>query len=492
MKTIVFVQQPRYAVSTAKKISQQLEATYELTTPEAAIWTDLQAELGGAQYSLVTPGKAALPHNGDMTALERRLAESLFRQNGGASVIVATPTLAQGMNLPAQVAILAGDKRHDDEQGRANLEPHEILNAAGRAGRAGYLANGMVLLIPEPVASFSADNVPEEAAFEKLKAVLPSDDKCVVIEDPITRVLDRIQGGDTAGLDVRYFISRIQAADDPAQAAENAIALVRGSFSRYLAAKQNAATAFEAKVSALQVIISQPTDIAVAVSATAASHGLTPEPLAAARERMLAQFDHLPTSTTGWVEWLIDFFVQDVASYLGLLESDAATALTVMRGSKQGGPPTAEEFERFKQAILHWLRGQTFYQIERQLGVEEDDVECCPRARDLVLKLANRRLYLIFSAIAETATALYAEKEQACPQPSVLETLAVAIRKGFDSPVKVAFDQSQTIRLSRVRTHAAYAQMITNPPALEGQTFEAVLHEIEIRRLFAGISNTVL
>jgi ATP-dependent RNA helicase HelY len=305
-------------------------------------------------------------------------------------------------------------------------------------------------------------------------------------------VLDRIQAGDTTRLDVRYFISRIQAADDPEQAAANAISLVRGSFARYLAAKQNASDAFEVKVTALQAVISVPSDIVVSVSATAASHGLTPEPLAAARERMIAQFDALPTTITGWTEWLVDFFAADRTAFTALLEGDASTALYVMRGGKQGGPPTAAEFQRLKQAILLWLQGKTFYEIERQLGATDDEVDCCPRTRDLVLKVCNRRLYLIFSALAEIATALCAERELPYPQPSVLETLAVAVRKGFDSPQKIAFDHAQVTKMSRVRTHAAYTQTITKPPALAGQTFEMLLSQIETRMLFAGISNTFL
>ena len=89
------------------------------------LWTAVQAELGGAEYSFVQPDKRALPHNGDMIPQERRLAESMFRRDDGSSVIVATPTLAQGMNLPAQLAILAGDKRQD-ETGRSSLEAHEF------------------------------------------------------------------------------------------------------------------------------------------------------------------------------------------------------------------------------------------------------------------------------------------------------------------------------------------------------------------------------
>jgi replicative superfamily II helicase len=147
LKTIVFVQQAAHAPSTARRIARELSAIGALQEAEIALWEAIVAEFGGPEFSLVDPTAAALPHNGDMIALERRLVEALFRRSDGPYAIVATPTLAQGMNLPAQLAILAGDKRHDAE-GRAPLEAHEILNAAGRAGRAGYLANGIVLMIP--------------------------------------------------------------------------------------------------------------------------------------------------------------------------------------------------------------------------------------------------------------------------------------------------------------------------------------------------------
>ena len=76
-------------------------------------------------------------------------------------------------DLPAEVAILAGTMRHD-EDGREPLQGHEILNAAGRAGRAGHLANGTVLLIPEPPVAFAANGIPTGAAFDMLAKVLPA------------------------------------------------------------------------------------------------------------------------------------------------------------------------------------------------------------------------------------------------------------------------------------------------------------------------------
>ena len=133
LKTIVFVNQADHAPATADRIRAGLPAAGALTAAENDLWQDVIAELGGPEHSLINPAAAALPHNGDMTAVERRLAESIFRRRDGASVIVATPTLAQGMNLPAEVAILAGTMRHDDD-GR---EPLRVMKSSMQPGERG-------------------------------------------------------------------------------------------------------------------------------------------------------------------------------------------------------------------------------------------------------------------------------------------------------------------------------------------------------------------
>src|SRR5690606_16548563 len=140
LKSIVFVNVKSHAVSTARNIAAALGAAPEPTGDEAERWTALEVELGGLAHSILSGPSLAVPHNADMLRLERDLAERMFRRPDGAKVIVATPTLAQGLNLPAHLAILASDMRADPEDGgREALAAHEILNAAARAGRAGHL-----------------------------------------------------------------------------------------------------------------------------------------------------------------------------------------------------------------------------------------------------------------------------------------------------------------------------------------------------------------
>src|SRR6202022_4402355 len=91
---------------------------------------------------------------------------------------------------------------------RKSLKAHEILNAAARAGRAGHLANGLVLLIPEPIISFDKKETLSTDTVEKLRSILPEDDHCVVLADPLEVVLDRLTSGQTPDADVQYTVNR--------------------------------------------------------------------------------------------------------------------------------------------------------------------------------------------------------------------------------------------------------------------------------------------
>ena len=488
LKTIVFVQTASHAPSTAKKIAGEVPSLGPLTESEQALWDAAIAELGGARYSLVNPSHAALPHNGDMIALERRLVEAVYRRPDGATAVVATPTLAQGMNLPAQLAILAGDKRHDDEIRRAPLEAHEILNAAGRAGRAGHLANGVVILIPEPVVAFREAQGPEQAAFNKLAAVLPPNDQCVLLEDPTTVLLDQIQAGDLTDLGVRYYVSRIRPAETTPEAANEALDIVRRSFGGFRARRAHADAAFNEKLTALQAVLTGERPLNPEMATIAASSGFSDAPLIAIESWLTANVNALPSTIGGWSDWLIDFLEQDRSSYELLLGNDVGVALYIMRGKKTGGAPTREEFAQLKAGMRAWLSGRAFCDIERALGVAESKLGACLRARDLALKLASRSLYLIVASVAEATRVVLARNPTVRSQPSISETLPVAFRKGLDAPDKVAFAKLRPKIRSRVLLHQAFAREVGEPVELSGQDFEAVKSHLQARIAFRDIS----
>ncbi len=479
LKTIMFVQQADHAPSTAKRLRDQLPSPPDLTENENSLWVDAVAELGAESCSLFDPAAPAIPHNGDMISLERRLAESVFKKADGVNVIVATPTLAQGMNLPAQVAILAGTMRHDDE-GRKPLEGHEILNAAGRAGRAGHLANGTVLLIPEPVVQFDANSLPEDEAFKMLKAVLPQNDQCVKIDDPLTPLLDSIQAGALSGAGVRYLLSRLRAGEAEAMAVDSAVEMISRSFSGYQARQAKENSAFDEKLGALKMALEAATDETSApVMQIAAFTGLAVEPLAAIAAKAEASIDVLPSTVCGWMEWLVDFMIADRVSYALLFGPAVETVKAVTRGKKAGGESSAAEMTLLKTALEGWLKGEPFNRIEASLGVPTAKVGVCKRTRDLINQIANRQLYMVAAAASEVIRQTLAAKGKVTANPAVLEILAYAIRRGLDSPEKVAFAYRYPNARSRVLLHRAFTDKLGDRPPLLGYDFEQVMRHLD-------------
>ena len=241
-----------------------------------------------------------------MLRLERELAERMFKRANGAKVIVATPTLAQGLNLPAHLAILAGDKRTDaDQKGREDLEAHEILNAAARAGRAGHLANGVVLLIPEPIISFSDGKPLEWKVIQKLKSVLPEDDRCVVITDPLEIVLDRLMQGESLDADVRYMVNRMAALREVEGVEEPTFLFdLRKSLGAFAARKRQAEAEFEAKIADLKKAIAEETPDGYdnTIAALASQSGLSMDLLLKLKQRIADGSGSLPTTVEGMAQ----------------------------------------------------------------------------------------------------------------------------------------------------------------------------------------------
>lgn len=223
------------------------------------------------------------------------------------------------------------------------------------------------------------------------------------------------------------------------------------------------------------------------VASIAASTGLADEPLLAIQQRISAHLSTLPTTISAWIDWIVDYFVDDRSGYLALVGADTDIVNYVVRGKKAGNTPTTDEFGRLKAGLNAWISGRPFNEIEMALGVANSKLKSCPRARDLVLKLANRMLYLIAASVAEVARIEFAAQGLSPPQPSVLETLSVAIRKGLDTPDKVAFAYLRPTIRSRVFLHRGFAETLGAPADISGMDYAAILSHTTARLLFANV-----
>jgi helicase len=86
---------------------------------------------------LASRGIEASFHNANLESKERIEIENSFKKDKNLRVIVATSTLAQGLNLPARRVIVAGVYR-----GSQLVPSSEILQMAGRAGRPAFDTQG--------------------------------------------------------------------------------------------------------------------------------------------------------------------------------------------------------------------------------------------------------------------------------------------------------------------------------------------------------------
>ncbi len=85
-------------------------------------------------------------HNAGLTNPQRKIVEDLFR-GGALKVIVATPSLAMGINLPARRVIIRDVRRYEPNYGYDFIPILEVKQMAGRAGRPQYDEFGEAILL---------------------------------------------------------------------------------------------------------------------------------------------------------------------------------------------------------------------------------------------------------------------------------------------------------------------------------------------------------
>lgn len=92
-------------------------------------------------------------HNSGLLPAQKELIEELF-QKKLVKVVIATETLAAGINMPARTVVISATRKpttvgnSDGSDGRRELTPNEFHQMAGRAGRRGIDKKGFVYTMP--------------------------------------------------------------------------------------------------------------------------------------------------------------------------------------------------------------------------------------------------------------------------------------------------------------------------------------------------------
>lgn len=494
IKTLVFAQTIPYAMSVQRTAGENLgEANIAFSEVEQHLYNLTLDELGdgSALYIDTNEGKFArwpsLCHHGLLLPTERQLHESLFKRPDGVSVLVATSTLAQGMNLPSHVVIIAGDSKFDEENKQlAQMKAHDLLNAAGRAGRAGQSSYGLVLVIPSIVVDIDDSNNRIGKHWKELQGIFSQSDQCLDIEDPLEAILDSIQvRGEHAGIEASYLLRRLPISTESSDLDSPAKVLLQKSFAAFKLRKQGQQDQVNDLIKhalrargKLQELDEEP-DWA---DKMAANYGAPSEVLRELKAR-LETSPPVGRTTLDWFTW----------TAIWLTERPILISQMTRRESLDGymGEPfksLEDEEQRGKFAVdvvlaslKMWIGGETLAELQK-LKQTIQQPKYCEQARRFVLRVLPELAY-VFS-LPELVRRHLAAEDWSLEMDELasveLEKLGSCVREGYDTVEKLALAKVRSSSASRVGVHRQWAQMEWwIAPKVPGETWSELFERVK-------------
>lgn len=493
-KTLVFVQTIPLAIAAANSAGEAQGVAIDLTSEEERYYGIALDEIGDVDCMyLALNGRQQLVsssvcHHGDLLSPERNLHESLFRRPDGVNIMVATSTLAQGMNLPSEIVIISGDSRFDQAaEAMEHLEAHELLNAAGRAGRAGKNSHGMVIVVPSKVTPFDNASSVVGSAWTDLQAIFSQSDQCLTINDPMEALLDQVasQSAEVSDL-ASYLVSRLPVGDasDPEGIDGPAEALLRKSFVAFKARQRSDQNWITTRVSAAMLFRSRNPAVAA---------GLTWIDRLAAAMAMPVEMVRV------WAQWFAATPIRESATVLDWLNlcydwlkaSPTFVPAVLRRGSLES--LLGKEYKELTSDAARgshalglllplldlWMAGEPLNRLQTEVSPGAP-LKKCEKAREFALRIVPELAYL-FSLPSVVHQAFQREQGLSVSQPLGLSCMAQCVREGLDSVEKLAYRQlTRARRLNRRAVHREFADLAASiAPFQPGDELSDVINRIE-------------
>jgi superfamily II DNA/RNA helicase len=489
LKTLIFTQTIPLCKSTSDTVNEAFgPGNIHLLPEEIQLYRMAADEFGGAEHLYLTVSgdgtlnDASACHHGLLILQERHLHESLFRRADGVNVLVATSTLAQGMNLPSEVVIIAGDSRFDPTANRMErLEAHELLNAAGRAGRAGEVSQGFVLIVPSKVVDFQSSTNQIHSHWADLQTIFSQSDQCLEIDDPFTGLLDQIHASAAALTPAaQYLLSRLPvgAATEEGGVDAPARRLLSRSFGAYRAKLRNDANWIASRTEAAVQLRNADPDITHSwIDQVAAASGISARILMRLTQDLAATAGATAPIPNAWRDWMLAWLRNNPADLPVLIRPESLEGMfgTVYKKLPDEQAKGLFAVAAFEQLLPLWMQGATLATLEQTLGTPVGRLGRCEKAREFVLRIVPELAY-VYSLLPQLYATLFLMHTET---PVALVTIGAAVREGCDSPEKIALRQIRGGRLNRVAVHRQYAQIVPYvAPAQPAESFSDVLNRV--------------
>ncbi len=479
IKTLIFAADTKSCDSIVKSVRSTSPEVIELSDYENKLNDLINLEFGG-DHTYYAADSISLPHHGLLIKEERQLHESLFGRDSGVNLIVATSTLAQGINLPAECVIIAGNTRFDPLENRQQeLDAHELLNAAGRAGRAGKNSTGVVLVIPGRVVSFDSERTRITDYWREIQEVFSNEDQCLTIEDPLQLVLDKLHiSDDFDDEDVKYFIQKLPVSEDG-----DCSGFIRSTFSAYQARLSNNNNWIEESIEVANrafntIRESDDSDGEIEwYDQLASASGLESELIRQLEQDLIEDLPNLHTPIE-YITWLVEWISESFDRLVKFIRVES------LERTFKGDFTRLNELEKinyFKTtatgALTLWMQGSSLKEIELQVGTPENRLEKCNKARQFVIRIVPEIAYSA-GVLAHVYRYILADIGLN-PENNKLEYLSQMTRLGFDKFSKLVLNNVVDAPTARVNTHNIYSNMEDSLEGLdEGASFSNLMSVI--------------
>lgn len=467
LKTLVFVDTPKITNSTSSGIAGALRNRgnnyVRYCRVNGRLIDSIGLELGDFKHSYFTDSQNVGVHHGLLLPIERTLIEGYFKHAEGSIVLVATATLAQGINLPAEIVIIAGDDRYDEDgENRQRVDPHELLNAAGRAGRAGLSSQGAVILIPGDIVTVR-DSTISDRWWRLKNEVFSKGDQCLSIEDPLEYFLDSIQESqEELTVDQTNILYRFKPENLSSSETKD---LLNKSFYAYKAGEAGNKEQFDTQVRTLinkRNRLDTLTDEYRWQKEIGIKAGI--EPLVICELADVINTEGMDSFLLKTIVELIDWFFAWLKSNPTFLIKIFTKQSTIDQMRKTLGlrpeseiADIANGIELVANLIKHFVQGMPLNELNAMIpdGSRPDTSGYLIKARNFVNRLVPE---LSFGIGLLSMVLLEVAKEKGIERSSLswdIRVLASCVREGFDSSTKLFYKRDHQL-LTRVETHLAF------------------------------------
>lgn len=397
-----------------------------------------------AEYELGAPSevgellrRGVATHSAAIIDEERRASELAFSgRSPSAPVIVATTSLAQGLNLPATVVVIAGTQIGQGGQGGGRTA-RDLLNAIGRAGRPFVANRSLALIVPSEAGLLPLNALP--ANVLSVARFIGLEDASTPLESHLLSLLrrepERLASLDSMTEEELAAFTYLPLSGDDLQLGENILERTLGHHQRRSEISPTNADTLEA-LRALGLEFLRRGETPRWLVNVAYVSGLDLRGIAA-MYRVVARRESTPASVTAWASAMLTWIreLSWPARELFCALDDVPQPL--LRGLRRGEEEAWEAFDEAATAYVggHSLAavGEAAFKVSREDG-RRSSGDPLPKAIGLVrqmlsyrLSMAAGALYALFlSGIEQEDSALQIDEKAL----AALEALPLSLRVG--------------------------------------------------------------